>query len=133
MPERDPTHDGEKIKMLTKPCAVRSITRSPDKRKHERILEMDGPVTRRELKFYEKNPVARKTMLQFQNFPFDKFDALDAVHDMWVGTMKPPPVIEDTPPMIPRELQKILQAQMYGKRKGQIVGTIAPSRLSAWS
>ena len=132
VPERDPTFDGESVPMLMTPCAIRSITRSPDKRKHERLLEMDGPITRRELKFWKQNPIARKQMTQFQNFPFDRFDILDATHDLWVSAHCPPAVIEDIEPTLHKEFQKLLRRNMFGKQQGQIVGTIAPTKLSNW-
>jgi hypothetical protein len=127
VPEREPAYHGESVPMLTKPCAVRSITRSADKSKQTRILEMDGPVTRRELKFWTQNPVGRKTMLQFQNFPFDRFDALDAAHDFWEATMTPPPVLEEKSLLMPRELERILARRM--RKDG---GTVQQVQLSSW-
>ena len=38
------------------------------------------------------------------------------VHDLWVGAQIPPAAIEDTPPMIHKELEKILRRNMFGKR-----------------
>lgn len=127
VPERDPAYHGESVPMMTKPCAIRSITRSPDKRKHERILEMDGPITRRELKFWERCSVSRKTMLQLENFPFDRDDALDALHDFWDGVVTPPPALQERSPVMPKELAAILD-----KRGGRDRGTTQAVALSAW-
>jgi hypothetical protein len=132
VPEREPAYHGESVPMFLKPCPVRSIKRSPDKRKQERILEMDGPVTRRELKFWKQCSISQKVMLQFMNFPFDRFDALDATHDLWEGTMTPPAVIEDQVPRLHKELQKLLRAEMYGKRQGVNIGTNNRVNLTGW-
>jgi hypothetical protein len=71
-------------------------------------------------------------MLQFMNFPFDRFDALDATHDLWEGTMTPPAVIEDRVPRLHKELQKLLRAEMYGKRQGVNIGTNNRVNLTGW-
>ena len=127
VPEHEVEGHGERVRMILKPCAIRSITRSPNMRKHERILEMDGPVTRREVRFYDKNPIGRKLMQQFTNFPFDRFDGLDAAHDMWDGCMAPPAQIESREPVFPREFEKL-----FARRKRKDMGTVQHVQLASW-
>jgi hypothetical protein len=115
VPEREARYSGESVPVITKPCQVKSIKRSADMRKHERILEMDGPVSRRELKFWTKCAIAGKVMKQFEHFPFDRFDALDATHDLWEQTTTPPPMQTDATPFLHPELMKILERGMAAK------------------
>jgi hypothetical protein len=130
VPEREPQYDGESVPMRKKPCPVRSITRSPEIRKQERLLEMDGPITRRELRFWKECSIAEKVMQQFKNFPFDRFDALDATHDLWVATVTPPRVLEPQP-VLHKEMQKILDKAMR-RHAGHPHGTNNTVRLTAW-
>jgi hypothetical protein len=131
VPERDPRYSGESVPMLTKPCPVRSITRSSDVRKHERLLEMDGPVTRREVHFWVRCAIANKVMQQFKEFPFGKFDALDATHDLWEHTMTPPPPMKAGEPQLHPELMKILKRSLVAKEP-TLCGTNNQVKLTAW-
>jgi hypothetical protein len=81
VPEREAEYDGEQVRMVVKPCPIRSIKRSTQMHKQERLLEMDGPITRRELKIWKKCPIGQKAITQLTNFPLDKDDLLDALHD----------------------------------------------------
>lgn len=132
IPERSPRYQGESVPMLTKPCAVRSIQRSRDTRKHERILEMDGPIIRGDLKFWRGCPIAAKLMGQFRNFPFDRDDGLDATHDLWVGTMTPPAAIDESPPILHPELMRLLRQGAFEREKPALVGTNSTVKLTAW-
>jgi len=131
VPERDPEYDGESVPMMMRPCPVRSIHRSPDIRKTERLLEMDGPVSRRELLFLRECPIAEKAMLQFKNFPFDRFDALDAIHDLWVGTMTPARPMTGTDRVLHAELRRLI-ARGKNKKEGIVPGMTNTVRLQAW-
>jgi len=131
VPEREAKYDGESIPVMVKSCPVRSIHRSADMRKTERILEMDGPVTRRELKFWRKCGIAEKVMLQFKNFPFDRFDALDATHDLWEATMTPPKQMQESSPGLHKEMRKILNMQLKGQPR-IVGGTNNTVKLTAW-
>jgi len=92
VPERAPMYQGESVPMMLPPAGTKivSITRSPNARKQERILEMDGPVTRREVHFWADDPMGHKLHHQFTKFPLDRFDGLDGFHDLWVKTKTPP-------------------------------------------
>ena len=131
IPEREPAYSGESVPMLKSPCGVRSIKRSSDMRKHERLLEMDGPITRRELKFWTKCNIAQKVMNQFTNFPFDKFDALDATHDLWVGVTTPSKPMAAMAPSVPVVFQKYLR-DMDDNEGPRLVGTNNTVRLTSW-
>lgn len=89
VPEREALTHGELIPVQKAPCSVRSITRSAELRKQERILEMEGPVSRREAHIWTENPIGARTVTQLKNFPFDRDDILDAMHDAWEGVMVP--------------------------------------------
>jgi hypothetical protein len=72
IPERDAAYHGETVPIQMKPCPVVSIPRPSDVRKQERIISMDGPVTRREFKIWKRNPIGRRQYEQMQRFPYDK-------------------------------------------------------------
>lgn len=120
--ERAAVADGESVPMRTKPCPVVGIERPPDRTKAERIMSMDGPVTRREVKFWRKCSIADKVMNQFKNFPYDRDDGLDAMHDFWIKTRTPSPPMVDVIPNIPREFQKMLREEEFTGRP-QLTGT----------
>ena len=130
VPVRDPVKDGEAVPIRLKPCPIRSIKRSPDMRKHERILEMDGPVSRRELHWYIKNPISMRMVTQFKNFPYDRYDILDAVHDFWVDAYPPPRSGVTETPNMPIEFKKALERMRA--RKGSTSGTNNTSNLTSW-
>lgn len=130
VPEREAAYHGESVPMLKSPCAVRSIKRSAELRKTERILEMDGPVSRREVMFWERCPIARRTIDQYKGFPFDRFDILDAMHDLWVGTSTPGRPLT-TGPKMDKDLAAILRGGLVAKRP-KLVGTNNTVALAAW-
>ena len=132
VPEREARHHGESVPIQLRPCPVRSIQRSPDMRKHERILEMDGPVTRRELRFLRSCPISERAMLQFKNFPFDRFDLLDGIHDLWEGTISPPKQIEETSPHLHPELQRLLRKTLVKRDLVEVSGMNNTVKLAAW-
>lgn len=128
VPIRKPKFDGESVPMMTNPCPIKSITRSSDMRKHERILQMDGAIARRELHVWDKCPIGSRTIQQFKNFPFDKFDILDAVHDLFVGTYAPSRSTSPVPPGMPKEFN-----DMFNKRReGGPKGLSNSSNLTGW-
>ena len=127
VPVRAPKFDGESVPMLVKPCPIRSIKRSPDMRKHERILQMDGAIARREFHVWDKCPIGTRAVQQFKNFPFDRFDILDAIHDFWVDTYAPPRSTNPVPSGMPAEFLKIINK----KRKGKL-GMTNTSNLTGW-
>ncbi len=114
------------------PCPMTKIKRSAT-RKTERILEMDGPVSRGELHFWTKDPMNKRVHRMFCHFPFDKFDALDATHDLWKKTQIPPKAlgIRGDQPMTPEE---ILTALKMGPRRsrGKVTDAAGSSRLARW-
>ncbi len=120
IPERQPAYKGESVPMLTKPCNVVAITRSSNTSKHERLISMDGPISRRELKFWKECKIAEKVMNQFKKYPFDRYDALDATHDLWIKTRTPPRGVSDDLPELHPELLAIL------RRCGKLQDTDGP-------
>jgi hypothetical protein len=111
VPEREGAYHGESVPIMMPPCRVVGITRGADTTKHERILEMDGPVVRRELKFWTRCDIAHKSVQQFKAFPFDKFDILDAIHDLWVKVKTPPRPTLVAGAGMPPFMQKLLKEQ----------------------
>jgi hypothetical protein len=133
IPEREPEYHGEAVPMMTSPCQVVSIKRRSDMTKHERIVSMDGPVTRRELKFWKGAAVAQKVWNQFANYPFDRYDALDATHDLWINTYTPPRLVEDIEPPLHPELMRILKESGKLTPDGPVLrGTHNTVKLTAW-
>jgi hypothetical protein len=133
IPEREPRHHGESVPMLKSPCPVISITRPPDLKKHERILSMDGPITRRELKFWKYCGIAQKVLNQFANYPFDRFDALDATHDLWIKTTTPPPPVVGDERRIDPQLQAMWDAALNECGETPVLkGTNNTVSLTAW-
>ena len=130
VPEREATHQGESIPVMMAPVGTRviGITRGADRTKHERILEMDGPVVRREVHFWERCEVAPRAVQQFKAFPFDKYDILDAMHDFWVRTVTPsrPAVVEAG---LPPELAKLLEEKA---ERPKLCGTNNSVTLASW-
>jgi hypothetical protein len=129
VPEKEASHHGESVPIVKSPCPIRSIHRSPDVRKDERILELDGPISRSEFKIWRKNPVGEKLATQLKNFPHDLKDTLDAAHDMWVGVLLPPRPMEEIEPHIPREILALM-----GEHEGESVlkGTSNSVSLAQW-
>jgi hypothetical protein len=93
VPSRD-MPEGGMVEMLGKPCPIRSIERSPDMRKQERILQMTGAVERREVHVWRANPQAQKVMDEHKQFPFGPDNCLDVCRDAWTGTIVPPRPME---------------------------------------
>lgn len=120
IPERAPAYQGDEVAMRLAPTTVVSITRAPDRTKHDRLVSMDGPISRRELRFWKGCSIAKKVMQQFVGYPHDRYDALDACHDLWVRTSTPPMPLsaeEDALHPILREIA------MRGSRTGFHGGT----------
>lgn len=130
VPERDPTYHGESVPMLTAPCPIVSIKRPPDMTKHERILSMDGPITRREVFFWKHNRIGAKVMQQFKNYPFDRFDALDATHDLWIRVQTPPKPLGPELPRLHPLLAALLKDSAEGDRT--LVGGHNSVNLTSW-
>lgn len=131
--EREPRYDGEMVRAIKTKCRVVSIKRSPDMRKQERLLEMDGPIARRELKIWKANPVALKTMTELKEFPQGRDNLLDVLHDYWVQAPVPPRQREAEMAHVHPELAKILRDKMYDESEAPVLrdtsNTIA---LSNW-
>ena len=133
VPEREPTYNGEMIPMMTKPCAIRSIQRKSNATKHERILEMDGPTSRGDVLIWSENPIGSRTLDQFKNFPFDRYDILDATHDLWVDAICPPRSISKEYDGAPIEWIKAMQRhKKKHKKQNGVIGTNNTVRLTAW-
>jgi hypothetical protein len=133
VPAREAVASGEKIEILKPPCPVRSIQRSAELRKQERILELDGPITRREFKIWTKCPeqVGHAAMQQLQHFPHDKMDVLDAIHDLWEGTSAPPPQKIEVVPQLHPELLKLIRKGETAT-KPTVRGTHTTVKLQSW-
>jgi hypothetical protein len=129
IPERSPAYHGESVPMLTKPCQILSIKRPPDKSKPERILSMDGPVTRRELKVWRKCPIGQRVISQLSNFPYDRFDILDAMHDLWIRVLTPPPPLNVSDDPLHPELMKLIRKHTEAPT---LVGTNSTVKLLNW-
>jgi len=131
IPEREARYDGESIPTRKSPCPVVGIPRAPDVRKTERLLEMDGPATRREIRILAGMPYAQRILEQFEGFPFSKDDILDAIHDLWCKTRTPPRQIEEVQGAYHPDLQRIIDG---GNTKGvpTLCGTNVKVRLSTW-
>jgi hypothetical protein len=95
VPEREADYDGEAVSVMTKPCPVVSIKRKGDMTKQERIISMDGPLSRGELLFWKECGIAERAMKQMKQYPHGKDDILDAMHDLWEKTTTPPREIEE--------------------------------------
>lgn len=130
---REPTFDGESVPMMRPPCPVVSITRSPDARKVERIITMEGPVSRREIHVWKANPIGAKLLGQYKEFPHGRFDILDTCHDMWLSTRKPPKATSPDQLTIPPEFEKILaRAMLLGEERPTLTGLSNEVQLSSW-
>ena len=129
VPMTEATEHGQAVPIATKPCPVRSIKRT-DQRKQDRLLEMDGPIVRREFHIHRGNPIGQRTLNQLENFPNDADDYLDATHDLWVGATgprKPPGPAARLDPQIAR----ILKLRNPRGRQ-EIGGTAGPIELESW-
>ena len=132
VPEREATEHGESVPIVKSPCAVRSITRSPDMRKTERILQMEGPISRGDFKIWTQNPIGRRLASQLIGFPYDRDDILDGHRDLWTGAMIPPRPIERED----RELHEAVESILNRRKKGaepKLVGTNTSVVLTNWS
>lgn len=120
VPETDAVFDGQAVPIVKAPCPIRSIERPKDATKQERILSMDGPITRGDLKIYRKNPIGKHLYQQLWNFPQDKDDALDTAHDMWVQTVTPPRAIEIERKLHP-DIARVLARRM---KQGRMTNSV---------
>ena len=116
VPEREALHHGEEIRVLKSPCPVRSINRGPNMTKTERNLQMDGPISRGEMKIWRKNPVGEKLATQLKNFPMDLQDLVDPARDMWDGVLVPPRPMQTSEPHIPKYIM-----EMMGEHDGAVL------------
>lgn len=115
VPAREAEVDGEQITIMKSPCPVVSIERSGDMHKTERILQMSGPVERREVHIWKRNPIGRRLYDQHIQFPFGPDDILDTCRDGWEKTQKPPrPIGPDGIKPLHKDLQAILKTAMLG-------------------
>ena len=128
VPERKPVHQGESVPMLVKPCQVVSIHRSSDMSKPERLLSMDGPISRRELKFWKKCGIAERAIMQLKHYPMGKDDILDAMHDLWIKTRTPPREVEPDLPPFP----KWVMDELTNNDAPALVGTHGSAKLMNW-
>lgn len=134
IPRRDDYADGESVEMWKLPVPVRSIKRSSDMRKDERILEMDGPIGRREFKLWTRNPIGEKFLNQLKNFPHDLKDLLDAAHDMWEGVLVPPRNREAEIARGDRQVRELLEATLRdGDAAPRLTGTHSSVQLQGWN
>ena len=131
VPEREAEHHGELIPVVKSPCPIRSIKRSPDMQKTERILQMEGPISRREFKILRENPIGTRFATQLKNFPFDKDDILDAHRDLWSGIVLPSRSMDEPDKELHDEIAAILKRNKY-KGREKLVGTNTTVKLTAW-
>ena len=124
VPEREATAHGESIPILKSPCPVRSIKRSPDIRKTEGILQMEGPISRKEFKIWKKNPIGKKFATQLVNFPHDRMDSLDAHRDLWNGVVIQPKPMGNVETDMHVEWERILKG-IADKDAPKLTGTNA--------
>jgi hypothetical protein len=129
VPERKPEYSGESVPMLTKPCNVVGITRGPDASKRERLLSMDGPITRRELLFWKKCGIALRAIQQLKQYPMGADDILDMLHDFWIRVSTPPRSVEPERPPLHPKLMALLK-ENDGTRR--LEGTNFSVKLATW-
>lgn len=131
IPERHARWDGERIAIQAPPCRVIPIERSSDRTKLERILSMAGPIMRREVWFLKDNPVAKRMIQQLENFPHDRDDFLDSMHDHWIKTAQPTPPIEGRADTLHPLLLKLLKLREGDGPK--LCDTNASVSLQSWN
>ena len=108
VPEREAVEHNESIPVLMRPCPIVSMPRHTDVSQDERILSMDGPISRRELKIWKRCRIGDKLEQQLRQFPFGKRDGIDAMQGLWEKTSVPPkPLIIDTP-NLPRHMLELM-------------------------
>ena len=129
VPEREAAHHGESVPIMMSPCKVTGIQRGSDLTKHERIMQMDGPVVRREVHFWERCDVAERAVQQFKAFPFDKFDILDAMHDFWVKCATPSRPLGIAGPGLSPEFARLLKPEVD---KPRLCGGTNSVTLASW-
>jgi hypothetical protein len=133
VPVRDPEFDGESVQMMMPPCPVVSITRSSDMRKSERILQMTGPMERREIHIWTKNPIGRKLYDEHQQFPHGRDNGLDVCHDMWIKTRPPAKPLIAARTINDPDIRKLLERAMMGRRDGPSVSGLShTATLERW-
>lgn len=129
VPEREATEHGELIKIIKSPCPIRSIKRSTDMHKSERLLQMEGPISRREFKIWSKNPIGRRLAMQLTNYPHDKDDVMDAHRDLWTAVVLPSRPMESVERDVHVEFEKILKGRA-NKGNPKLKGTSASVTLT---
>lgn len=133
VPSRDPQFDGEAVPIMKPPCPIVSILRAPDMRKTERLLQMTGPVERREVHIWKYNPIGKKIYDQHVQFPFGRMDALDACHDFWIKARPPARQMPiDTRRMDPAFAKAMERVMMRRDGKIKLTGTNHTSSLERW-
>jgi len=134
VPSRDTTFDGETVAVLKPPCPVVSITRSSDMRKDERILQMTGPMERKEIHIWKSNPIGRKLYDEHKQFPYGTKNGLDTCHDLWIKARPPARIFVSDGRRMDPAFKKIWDRVMMrsGDRMPGLVGASNSSALERW-
>lgn len=133
VPSREATFDGELVPMLMPPCPVVSITRSSDMRKNERILQMTGPMERREVHIWQSNPIGRKLYDEHKQFPYGTKNGLDTCHDFWIKARPPArELVLDGRRVDPAFREIIKRAMMREDERPSLVGASHTAALERW-
>ena len=116
VPTHDPKYDGERVEMMTKPCSIISITRPPNKRKGQRIMQMEGAVSRDELRIWKKCPIIHRCMNELRGFPFSTDNFLDSMRDLFERAPVPSRPLIHAPRVVHKEVEALLKLAVDGKR-----------------
>lgn len=133
VPEREAKYDGEEIPVVMRPCSCIGLPRESDTSQEERILSMDGPLSRRQIKIYKRNPIGEKMADQMRMFPNGPRDLIDAAQGLWVRTAKPPKPIDVQAPRVPAQvLEMMRRARQDRSERPTLCGTSGNVRLQSW-
>jgi hypothetical protein len=130
--ERDAQYDGELIPVRQAPLPVVSITRSPDMRKQERIISLEGPVHRGEEHIWIENPIGRQIVDHLKWFPHGPMDVLDTMHDCHLKVRKPSRPLNPIKRRMHPIFSKRVRSAMLESDRNRTRGLTNTSSLESW-
>jgi hypothetical protein len=116
-----------------RPCQVIGLPRHSDVSQDDRILSMDGPISRRELRVLKRCPIAHLVYDQLRQFPNGPRDVIDAMQGLWERTSTPPRPIVESPDSLPRAVRELMErARRRPGESPELRGTNTEVALATW-
>jgi hypothetical protein len=134
VPEREAKVHGEDIPVLMRPCPIIGLPRHPDVSQDERIMSMDGPISRLEVKILKSCPIAQRLHDQLRQFPNGPRDGIDAMQGLWEKTSVPAKPLTAEGPSLPLHVLALMdRVKRQPLDRPQLCGTNRSVALTSWN